>query len=739
MPFGLRNALATFQRYMTVVLAPCAAFTIVYMDDVLIHSSSEQEHREHVDQVFAVLREKQLKVKQAKCEFFRQKISFLGHQVSGGQITMDEGKRVAIVRWKSLLFDARQVRQFVGLASYYRTFIPKFSTIMEPLTTLTRKRSKFAWTWEAEQAMRQIQELMEQVSICWVWNEERQTRVVTDASGVGIGAILEQWNTEQGAWVMVAAWSRILTPCQRRYSVTDKEWLAVVDCVTRVWKHWLLGREFEVLTDHAPLRQLLTTKGEDFTYRQLRWFEKLEPYSFRVQYIKGSDNKVADALSRTPSFQISAVENAASEPKLDDEAFSKAVQTDSDYKEVLHDRELCAQLQLTRHELGLLQRADGTIWVPDDPVLRYKIVLEAHEPPFSGHFGRTRTEAEVRKRWWWHELHHTVEQVVSTCDVCQRDQFKTRKDAAPFRGLEAKYPWEIVTIDFLSGFTPAPRTRHTACCVVCDRFSRMVHVVSCRDHCTARDTVQLVLRMIVAAHGCPRVIVSDRGTQFDSAVWRELWEMTGTRVAMASTHHPQTNGIIERMNRTLISMICKYTQRVGGRWAELLPLFELAYNRSRHEQTQVTPFSVVYGEDPPVPLDFLSGNSRIAEGVQESEHAQERRDVLKVIHQLLQERHVQQARQIKDWEDSKRGKPQYFPGDEVLVYWPQFAPRTALVRKQRLRYEGPFEVEEVLSNTVLRLRGLPSKMSPLINVEFVHLYKRSPDCHLEQLRGEPES
>ena len=266
---------------------------------------------------------------------------------------MDEGKRAAIARWKSPLSDAKQVRQFVGLASYYRTFIPRFSTIMEPLTTLTRKRSKFTWTWEAEDAMKHIQELMEQVSICWVWDEGRQTRVVTDASGVGIGAILEQWNDKQDAWVMVAAWSRILTPCQRRYSVTDKEWLAVVDCVTRVWKHWLLGREFEVLTDHAPLRQLLTTKGEDFTYRQLRWFEKLEPYSFRVRHIKGSDNKVADALSRTPSFQISAVENAAIEPKLDEEEFAKAVQADDDYKEVRNDQELCAQLQLTQHDIQI--------------------------------------------------------------------------------------------------------------------------------------------------------------------------------------------------------------------------------------------------------------------------------------------------------------------------------------------------------------------------------------------------
>ena len=289
------------------------------------------------------------------------------------------------------------------------------------------------------------------------------------------------------------------------------------------------------------------------------------------------------------------------------------------------------------------------------PVLRFKLVLEAHEPPFAGHFGRVRTESELRKQWWWQDLHHTVEQVVATCDVCQRDRFKSRKDAAPYRGLEARFPWEVVTIDFLSGFTPAPKTRHTACCVICDRFSRMIHVTSCKDHCTARDTVQLVMRMVVAAHGCPRVILSDRGTQFDSTVWREFWAATDTRVAMATTHHPQTNGITERMNRTLLSMIRKYTQQVGSKWAELLPLFELAYNRSRHEQTRVTPFSVVYGEDPLVPLDFLSGKERMGEGMEPlSEHA-ETRSVKRSgqFSDLLQERHQAQAQQLAGTRKSK--------------------------------------------------------------------------------------
>ena len=183
-------------------------------------------------------------------------------------------------------------------------------------------------------------------------------------------------------------------------------------------------------------------------------------------------------------------------------------------------------------------------------------------------------------------------------------------------------------------------------------------------------------------------------------------------------------------------MIRKYTQQAASKWAEFLPLFEFAYNRSRHEQTHQTPFSVIYGEDLPVPIDYLAGTYQGTASRSPTEHAQQRREALQIIHKLLDERQRQQARQIKAREDSKRGLPQYLPGDEVLVYWPQFAPRTTLIRKQRLRYEGPFTILAVISDHVVKLKGLPERMSPLINVAFLHLYRRSTNDDLRRTRGE---
>ena len=185
-------------------------------------------------------------------------------------------------------------------------------------------------------------------------------------------------------------------------------------------------------------------------------------------------------------------------------------------------------------------------------------------------------------------MRETADKVVKGCPLCQSDATKKGKDQGPLRPIPTSAPWEVVTIDFVSGFAPSVRARHTACCVVCDRFTHIIHIEPCRDHATARETVGMILRMIIARHGCPRVILSDRGTQFDSELWREVWEMLGTRVAMATTHHLQTNGLTERMNRTLISLIRKYVHEYPKRWAEFLPLFEFAYNAQVHSSTKIS-------------------------------------------------------------------------------------------------------------------------------------------------------
>ena len=596
------------------------------------------------------------------------------------------------------------------------------------------------WGWEADCAMKKVQEAIADAQELTVWRGGRPTRVSTDASNVGLGAIFEQ-KDENDQWKIVSSWSKKLTACQQNYSATDREWLAVVESVSRVWRHWLLGTEFQVRTDHAALREILTKKGEDFTPRQLRWYERLEPYAFTVTYVKGKDNVAPDALSRTPAFYLNAIElghDGHNDIGLD--ALRDVAKTDSKYQKLLQEPDTQRQVGVRARDGLLVTVSHGQVCVPSDDILCYKLALEAHEPPFAGHFSADKTLAQAKRYWWWPGMRATVERVVKGCPTCQSDAVKRQHDQGPFRPILASQPWEIVTIDFVSGFAPSARQRHTACCVVCDRFSRMIHIESCRDHATARETVGMVLRMIFARHGCPRVILSDRGTQFDCELWREVWKLLGTRVALATTHHPQTNGLTERLNRTLISLVRKYAHQNPRRWAELLPLFEFAYNAAVHATTKTPPFMANNGYLPPVPAQMLSMPRQLAEpsDVTVQAHVQRLHEAAARIQKLVADNDRKGAATVKEREDRARGKPLFQVGDEVLVYWVPFRAYNEEARKHRLRYVGPFTVTSVPSQGVVELDGLPERMPRLINTQYVHRYLRDVDPQLASLRNAPQ-
>ena len=549
---------------------------------------------------------------------------------------------------------------------------------------------------------------------------------------------MEQLYNDQ--WKTVAVWSRTLNTCQRNYSILDKEWLAILESVTRIWKHWLIGKEFEILTDHAPLCQILTKKAEELTPRQIRWLEKLEPFAFRIKYVKGRKNIVADALSRNTqdNTKVNVIEIGHSEFQIHKEDITQSVQQDAIYQEILHDELLQTQLELINKD-GLLFTNTEQIYIPGNQALRYKLILEYHDQPFSGHWDAKRTLQLLQRYFYWPTMLQDVQEVVLTCEPYQRAQISRTKDQAPIRYIEAQYPWEIVTIDFVSGFAMTKR-KHSAICVVCDRFTRMVHMESCMDYATAKDTAKIALRQIFARHGCPRIIISDRGTQFDAELWKHLWNFMGTRVHLASTHHPQTNGLTERINRTLIGMIKKMTQNSLHEWDMLLPLFEFAYNTTPNASTGIAPFLANQGYLPATPASLLAATCYTVPTSQNiQQFITKIRKEYQHIHKHITEQEEKNKRQLQKRLENKRGHPHYHIGDEVLVYWPPFETYNIIPRKHRFRYEGPFTVTNVFHPHCVQLDGLPPKMPRTINVEYIHLYKSTLDPILRCVRHENET
>ena len=739
MPMGLSTAPGTFQRWMNLALQGLEAISVVYLDDVLIHSATPEQHEKDVERVLQRFQDRGMRVKASKCEFSLARVRFLGHVVEDGKIQVDKEKLTKLNEWKAPLKGIQAVRQFLGFASYYRAFIENFAVLSLPLTDLLRRQATWVWTEEATAAMSKIKQALLDACTRYAWREEREDRVTTDASGRGIGAIFEQ-RIEGTGWAPVAFWSRKLSEAERRYSATDQEWLAVMEAVTKQWRHWLWGRRFVLRSDHGALKQLLTTKGEDFSNRQFRWFEKLQDYQFEFQHIPGHRNTAADALSRAPEYVISALEIDRETQKtanLQWKEVWEAAQGDPEYQARVKEAGSEGSSGWKEKE-GLLEDAAGRLLVPNNARIRYLIILEAHETPFCGHLGVKRTLEKVRRNWDWRHVARDVQQVVETCDLCQRFQGSPKKMEAPLTTIVASWPWEVVTLDFLSGFMPSKPGGWQGCVVVCDRFTRLMHVMECNMHPTAEEAAKLFVKLVVRQHGVPRKIITDRGTQFESELWHEVVAMLGSKVALASTHHPQSNGLTERMNRTLIAMIRRVCAQQQNGWVEALPLVEFAYNNSVHSATGVTPFQADTGRSPIVPASLLTPVQHSSPDTQRYTHSLRQR--LREIHQIVRENGEKADRSVKEIADRKRGHPVFKEGDEVLCRRFRLATREGEVRKQDYLYDGPFVIKRMIRPDVAEIDGLPRGAPTSINVQFLRHYRRLPQAEgLRDLTPPPPS
>ena len=298
MPFGLTNAPATFQRLMERVLAGLQwKICLVYIDDIIIFSSSIESHLQQLEEVFTRLRSAGLKLKPKKCHLFKRKVQYLGHVVSEHGIETDPDKIEAIKNW-SRPNNVSEVRSFLGLCSYYRRFVPEFASLARPLIVMTEKDSKFKWSEEQENAWLTLKEKLMTPPILVYPDPDVSFILDTDASDYGIGAVLSQ--IQDGEEKVVAYGSRVLTKQEKRYCVTRRELLAVVHFVKH-FRHYLVGKKFTLRSDHASLKWIRSFKEPEG--QVARWLEILDAYDFDLIHRPGAKHCNADALSRGPCTQ----------------------------------------------------------------------------------------------------------------------------------------------------------------------------------------------------------------------------------------------------------------------------------------------------------------------------------------------------------------------------------------------------------------------------------------------------
>ena len=261
MPFGLTNAPTAFMELMNRIFQPLLdGYVIVFIDDILVYSRSNQEHEEHLRNVLSILREKKLYAKFSKCEFWLNEVAFLGHVISGKGISVDPRKIEAVVEWE-VPTNVTEVRSFLGMAGYYRRFVEGFSRIAQPLTKLTKKNMKFVWGDDCEQSFQELKRRLTSAPILTIPSGSEGFVVYTDASRKGLGCVLMQ----EGRVIAYA--SRQLKGYELNYPTHDLE-LAAIIFALKIWRHYLYGRQFEIFTDHKSLKYIFTQK--ELNMRQRR-------------------------------------------------------------------------------------------------------------------------------------------------------------------------------------------------------------------------------------------------------------------------------------------------------------------------------------------------------------------------------------------------------------------------------------------------------------------------------------
>src|SRR4051812_34293964 len=329
MPFGLTNAPAMFQALVQDVLRPLLdKSVIIYIDDILIFSKTDAEHREHIRQVLALLRQHKLYGKISKCEFFKPSVSYLGHIISNQGIATDPEKIEAIQAWpvpKSL----KELQSFLGICNYYRRFVPHYSSSAAPLTQLTHKDTPYTWTTQTQAAFDTLRTALTHTPILCIPDPALPFVITTDASGFAVGAVLQQ---DQGhGFQPVAFTSWKMNPAERNYSAYEQELLAVVHAFQKWWVY-LQGRPFTLYTDHATLCHFQSQTL--LTGRPACWSLFLQGFEYQTLHLEGRKNVMADAISHHLDLQISTISTLLLPIKLEDQ-IKQQLPSDPDFGPIL--------------------------------------------------------------------------------------------------------------------------------------------------------------------------------------------------------------------------------------------------------------------------------------------------------------------------------------------------------------------------------------------------------------------
>ena len=520
MPFGLRSSPITFCRLVDEVFRGLIGkVCIVYIDDLIILGRSLEEHLANIELVLDRLQKAGLKIKISKCNFMKREVVYLGHTLTQKGIRVNEEKIQAIIKYPTPT-TVKEVKSFIGLASFYRRFVKGFADIAAPLTDLLKSDTEFTWGVSQEQAFQDIKSRLTQSPILAFPKFDKEFLLVTDASSLGIGSVLMQYDNLNRLHPL-AYFSRKLTAAESNYSVTDREALSVVASL-RHFRHILLGHKITVFTDHSAVCEIF--KQPQQSGRRARWYLTTADFEVSFKYLPGRQNQVADALSRHVACintdvlsedkikihqnqdpQLYAIKRYLLTQKQKDESaippeFPVSVNDLSVIDDML--------IKVTSHtQVDMPDRTTTQIVIPKSLV--NEVLKSIHDA--KAHPGRDETLRQVRLKYFWKSMNKDVSEHVKSCHNCAVYKGHTKCPSPMQLYPIPQYPFQRVHIDILTNLSET-RNGHRHILVLIDSLTRYMEIVPLKTK--QAQEVSFKLLDFIWKYSAPEILVSDRGREF---------------------------------------------------------------------------------------------------------------------------------------------------------------------------------------------------------------------------------
>ncbi|KAJ8710458.1 hypothetical protein PYW08_008973 [Mythimna loreyi] len=697
MPFGLSNAVSVYQRCINRALAHLLTSVDqvcqVYVDDVLSKCRDFAEGIAHIERILIALQEAGFSINVDKTAFFKRSIEYLGNIIADGQVSPSPRKVEALTK-APIPKTVKQVRQFNGLAGYFRRFIPNFSRVMVPLYELTKNDAKWEWNERHDEARNHIIRHLSTAPTLTLFQEDAPIELYTDASSIGYGAVLVQ--TIGGRQHPVAYMSQRTTDAESRYHSYELETLAVVRAIKH-FRHYIYGRKFKVITDCNALKASKNKK--DLLPRIHRWWAFLQNYEFEVEYRKGERLQHADFFSRNPSTEISV----------------NFMTRDTEWLQIEQRRDDVLRPLINTMSGG--SPAEG--YVLEEGVLKKTLtdsILGIHKPivvPRSfqwslinsfhvalQHPGWEKTLQKLRETYWFHKMSTIVRRFVDNCVVCRTSKGPSGAIQAQLHPIQKPTAaFQVVHMDITGKLgTKNADGRDEYVIVTIDAYTKYILLSYSNDKSPSSSLA--ALKRVVHLFGTPVQVVVDGGREF-LGEFKVYSDRFGIDIHSIAPGVSRANGQVERIMGTLKNALTMIRNYDTEEWQTALEALQLAFNCTPHRVTGVAPLTLLTRRQHSVPPELLKLVNINNECID-----------FDLLEQHVQEKITAAGQYDKQRFDRGKAKMRPFQrGDYVLV---KNNPRNQT--SLDLKYSEPYEVYRILDNDryiVKRVngRGRPRKVA----------------------------